>query len=158
MSWTCDGTRDCLREQATLPSAAVEHIAGCALCQDIIGMVSFDPSVPPESASSVPDMAQLLADTQSRLANERGVVAWLRSRPNTLQIAIGFIATILPAVGILALARRVDLGSYPTWRLVAFILALAFSAVVALRMMLAPLYRFTASGREAWTLVAAFGV
>jgi hypothetical protein len=74
-----------------------------------------------------PDLADLFGSVQAQIAEERGAVAWLRSRPTVLRalLAVGCVA--LPALATMFASLRPDIAMYPMGRM-----ALALSAMSAL--------------------------
>ncbi len=142
MTWTCDRTRHSLRRQEDLPAEAIEHLAGCALCQELAELAPD--AIAPESRAepgSALDVAHLLAATQERLSTETGILAWLRCRSTGQQWMLGMLLALLPVILQWFFARRGDFGDYPLPRLLLLIVAyLAVIAVLA-RSILAPLYQ-----------------
>ena len=86
MNWTCDETRRHLLRQDELSAAALEHLARCAVCQE---MMELPPAIELDSGSNANagalDFASLLSQTQLQLSQERGLLAGLRSRRTPLR-------------------------------------------------------------------------
>ena len=138
MNWTCNDTRHSMLRELELPEEAIEHLAICELCQQVSDVATVASQVNEEQPL---DLEQLLSSTQYQLSREHGVVAWLRSRPLSLQFALGLCATFVPVGLQLVLARRADIVEFPLPRLLVF--AIAYSMVIAYAAMtlLTPLYR-----------------
>jgi len=140
MNWTCDETRRHLLRQDNLSEAALEHLAQCAVCQEMMGLPT---DIEHESGSNAGeiDIAGLLSQTELQLSRERGLLAWLRSRKTPVRIALGVSVALIPAAAQLAFSRRRDLGDYPLpWLLLAVVVYLAI-VVFATKSVLAPLFR-----------------
>ncbi len=154
MNWTCDETRRSLLRQDNLSEAALEHLAHCAVCQE---MMDLPTAIELESGSNANadtiDVAALLSQTELQLSRERGLLAWLRSRQTPLRLAFGVGVALIPAAAQLAFSRRHDLGDYPLPRLLLAVVIFLVIVVVATRTLLSPLYRPKSS--RALTLAAA---
>jgi hypothetical protein len=142
MNWTCDETRRHLLRQDNLSEAALEHLAQCAVCQE---MMNLPTAIELESGSNADvgaiDVAGLLSQTQRQVSRERGLLAWLRSRKTPLRFALGLSIALIPAAAQLAFSRRHDLGEYPLpWLLLAVVMYLAI-VVFATKSVLSPLFR-----------------
>lgn len=151
MNWTCNDTRHAMVRRLELPDAAIEHLASCELCQQVsdIATVTADADAP------ALDVDQLLASTRQELTHERGVLGWVRSRPLWLQLGLGLVAALVPVGLQLVLARRADLGEFPTARLLVFVVAYGIAIAFATITLLSPLYRTRTRG-HGW-LAAALG-
>lgn len=159
MNWTCNETRHHLLRQNELSAAALEHLARCVVCQE---MVTLPACIELESGSNANvgalDMASLLSQTQRVFSQERGLLAWLRSRRTPLRIALGVSVALVPAAAQLAISHRVDLSDYPLPRL---LLAAALYLVVvdfATKTLLAPLYRPKSSWVVRWATLISFSL
>ena len=159
MNWTCDETRRHLLRQESLSEAALEHLAQCAVCQEMMELptaIELEPSTS-ESVGAI-DVATLLSQTQLQLSRERGLLAWLRSRKTPVRVALGVSVALLPAAAQLAFSRRRDLGDYPLpWLLLAVAVYLAI-VVFATKSVLAPLFRPKSSLALASTAALAFSL
>src|ERR1700690_4239152 len=142
MNWTCDETRRHLLRQDNLSEAALEHLAHCAVCQE---MMDLPTAIELESGSNANsgalDVSSLLSQTQLQLSRERGLLAWLRSRQTPLRIALAVSVALIPAGTQLAFSRRGDLGDYPLPRLLLAVVMYLAIVVFATRTLLSPLYR-----------------
>jgi len=159
MNWTCDETRRHLLRQDKLSEAALEHLAQCAVCQEMMELPSAI-DLESRSGSSVAaiDVATLLSQTQLRISRERGLLAWLRSRKTPVRLALGVSVALIPAAAQLAFAPRRDLGDYPlTWLLLAVVVYLAI-VVLATKRVLAPLFRPKSSLALASVAAVAFSL
>ena len=111
MNWTCDETRRHLLRQDELSQAALEHLARCAVCQEMMDLTTASEL---DSGSNTNtgaiDVASLLSQTQLQLSQERGLFPWLRSRKTPLRLTLGVSVALVPAVAQLVFARRVDWG------------------------------------------------
>jgi hypothetical protein len=149
MNWTCDETRRHLLRPNELSEAALEHVAQCAVCQEMMELSTAIELDSGSSANAVAiDVPSLFGQTQLQLTREQGPLAWLRSRRTPLRIVLGVSVALVPAVVQLAFARRIDLGDYPLPRL---LLAAALYLVIvdfATKSLLSPLYR----PRSSWAL------
>jgi hypothetical protein len=149
MNWTCDETRRHLLRQDELSEVALEHVAQCAVCQEMMELSTAIELDSGSSANAVAiDVTSLFGQTQLQLSRERGLLAWLRSRRTPLRIVLGVSVALVPAVAQLAFARRIDLVDYPLPRL---LLAAALYLVIvdfATKTLFSPLYR----PRSSWAL------
>jgi hypothetical protein len=139
MNWTCTDTRRSMLRQLDLPDEAIEHLSSCELCQqvsDIATVAATSNCVEPSL-----DVERLLASTQQELAQERGALAWLRSRPLSLQLALGLGAALVPVGLQWVFARRGDLSEFPAARMLAFVVAYGIAIAYATIALLTPLYR-----------------
>ena len=152
MNWTCDETRRHLLRQDELSEAALEHLAHCAVCQE---MMDLPTAIELESGSNANsgalDVASLLSQTQLQLSRERGLLAWLRSRQTPLRAALAVSVALIPAAAQLAFSRRHDLGDYPLSRLLLAVVIYLAIVVFATRTLLSPLYR----PKSSWALGSA---
>jgi hypothetical protein len=152
MNWTCDETRRQLLRQDELSEAALEHLAQCAVCQEMMDLRS---AIELDSGSSanagILNIARLLSQTQLQLSQERGLLAWLRSRKTPLRLASGVSVALIPAAAQLAFSRRYDLGDYPLPRLLLAVALYLFVVVFATKTLLSPLYR----PKSSWALRSA---
>ncbi len=157
MNWTCDETRRHLLRQDELSEAALEHLAQCAVCQEMIELPAANEleSVSNANAGAI-DVASLLSQTQLQLSRERGLLAWLRSRQTPLRLALAVSVALLPAAAQLAFSRRHDLGDYPLPRLVLAVVMYLAIVVFATRTLLTPLYRPKSSRALASAAALAF--
>jgi hypothetical protein len=159
MNWTCDETRRHLLRQDELSEAALEHLAHCAVCQEMMDLPS---AIELESGSNANagamDVASLLSQTQLQLSRERGLLAWLRSRQTPLRLALAVSVALLPAAAQLAFSRRHDLGDYPLPRLLLAVGMYLAIAILATRTLLSPLYRPRSSGALASAAALAFSL
>ena len=158
MTWTCDRTRHSLRRQAELPVEAIEHLARCALCQELTDLAPEARGSLTHAEPSVLDMAQLLAATQQRLASERGAWAWLRSRSTSERWALGMVFALLPVMLQWFVARRADFGEYPLPRLSMLVAAYVVVIACAARSLLAPLHQPKAGWQNAVMAGLAFAL
>jgi hypothetical protein len=142
MTWTCDETRRHLLRQDDLSEAALEHLAQCAVCQEMMELPTAIELAPSTSESvGALDVATLLSQTQLQLSRERGLLAWLRSRKTPVRVALGVSVALLPPAAQLVFSRRRDLGDYPLpWLLLAVAVYLAI-VVFATKCVLTPLFR-----------------
>lgn len=92
------------------------------------------------AASSTPDPAQLFSGLEGQLEAERGVGAWLRSRPTMQRVGLA-LAAIATAIVLGLLKRRVDFPVYPKLRLALELAAPLLLIGLALRAWLRPLHK-----------------
>jgi len=159
MNWTCDETRRHLLRQDDLSEAALEHLAQCAVCQE---MMDLPTAIELESGSKANadaiDVASLMSQTQLQLSRERGLLAWLRSRQTPLRLALAVGVALLPAAAQLAFSLRYDLGDYPLPRLLLAVVMYFAVVVFATRTLLSPLYRPKSSRALRLAAALAFGL
>lgn len=147
MNWTCDETRRHLLRQQELSESALEHLTQCAVCQEMIDLPSAIELDSGSNAGAL-DIGSLLSQAQLQLSQERGLLAWLRSRKTPLRIALGVGVALVPAAAQLALSRRTDLGDYPLSRLMLTAALYVLIVDFAAKTLLSPLYR----PRSRWAL------
>ena len=153
----CAEFRAALVSQGDSPQLAA-HAAACPECaHSLIALAATVSRV--EGSQIEPELSDsALRTVQGALTRERGARAWLRSR--TTRWRTGFvIGCALVFVGLFAvLEPRVDIHSYPLWRLalIALVYALAIAALV--RSALLPLHRLPARGRDRLLLGIALGL
>jgi hypothetical protein len=157
MTWSCDATRTRLFRQMTLPAEAMEHIAQCALCQDMASVLPSTTFDEHEAPASI-DVAAAYVQTRHRIGRERGVSAWLRSRGHAQQLTLGIALAVAPALIVSFVAHRADLRVYPTWRLGVFVAGLLFASLLTLQALLRPLYVPRSRTSEGVSSVLAFGL
>ncbi len=152
MNWTCDETRRHLLRQDKLSQAALEHLAHCAVCQE---MMDLHTAIELDSSSNANagaiDVVSLLSQSQLQLSRERGLLAWLRSRKTPLRLALGVSVALIPAAAQLAFFRRGDLGDYPLPRLLLVLVIYVVMLAFATKTLLSPLYR----PKSSWALRSA---
>jgi len=159
MNWTCDETRRHLLRQDDLSEAALEHLAQCAVCQEMMDLptaIALDPSLSANIGAI--DVAHLLSQTQLQLSRERGLLAWLRSRRTPLRLAFAVTVALLPAAAQLGFSRRHDLGDYPLPRLLLAVVMYLAIVVFATKSLLFPLYRPKSSRALTLSAVLALGL
>jgi hypothetical protein len=135
MAWSCDDTRRALRHSTEFPVESLEHLATCNICQE---MTELAADVSPSVSSSVD--AEMIK-TRARLDEERGFVAWLRSRSSRVRSIGAGVFALTPVILQLIFARRSDFSSYPVTWFIAFALAYFALVVWAGFVALSPLYR-----------------
>lgn len=86
-------------------------------------------------------MADLFGSVQQQIAGERGVVAWLRSRPTSLRalLALGLVAML--AIGTALRWLRPDMAVYPTGRMAMVLASIALLTAIGIGLVLRPLQR-----------------
>lgn len=142
MNWTCDDTRRRLSSAGEWSDAALEHLTACAVCREMADSVSAVEQQGESRPALEPlVLSKLLTRTERAIADERGLLAWLRSRSSAQRRLFGFCVALAPALAQLALARRCDLGSYPFPRLLLVFGLYAGALVLAERTILFPLHR-----------------
>lgn len=122
----CERLRDCLLAGHAPTPALDKHAAECERCAELL---SGDAELGKMLGAGVEDPAQasdvsaLFAGLEVQLDQERGVRAFLRSRPTSLRVMLMLV--VICAIGALHLGRllRADAAVYPGGRL-AFELAL----------------------------------
>jgi hypothetical protein len=91
----------------------------------------MSPSQPAPDADAPPDLEQLLARTEQTIAQDRGLLGWLRSRPTSFRRTVG-VCVVLSVPLALAVSRpRADLGLHPPVELISLV-SLQALLVVAL--------------------------
>lgn len=149
MTWTCEQTRRHLQHQEIMSEAAMDHLARCPVCQEMTGLPAVDePDSGATSNGGSLDISRLLDETQRQIQREKGVLAWLRSRPTSVQLGLGLGTALIPALAQLILARREDWGDYPLPRLLATATAYMLAVILGAKVLVSPLYR----PRSVWAL------
>ena len=85
------------------------------------------------------NLEKLHAELQGKLAQERGLAAWLRSRPTPVRAMLASFALCVIVVGTMALWLRPDFDVYPAGRMQAVLLSIAGLIVLELVLVLWPL-------------------
>jgi hypothetical protein len=88
-----------------------------------------------------PDLDELFALVEQRLAEERGVRAWLRSRSTAVRIALSLASLALLAAPMALAWARPDLAVYPVFRLGLGMLVIIALLALQLLLVLRPLSR-----------------
>lgn len=156
MTRICDATSHQLHRGEPLSEAGLQHLAQCTLCQDIAEIVAADSPNSSEVPAQSYDVAELLQRTESVLAEERGILPWLRSRSLHLQLALAGGSGLVSVALQLALAPRSDLTIYPMPRLALLVAAHVIAFALAAKAFLHPLYRPKSARWEAVIASVAF--
>jgi hypothetical protein len=124
------------------------HAACCPQCAHSLAALAAALGEGETNATDARDIDDASRATERALARERGIRAWLRSRPTRWRA--GFVLAIAALFVTLfsAASPRVDLGVYPSWRiaLCAAVYALALGALVWRALL--PLHRLPAAGHD----------
>lgn len=127
-SVNCVDVREARLRGAELPPEAAEHAQACPICS----------AAADDGIGAPPGLDELFRGVEARLASEKGVIAWARSRSTTtrLLIAAGSMAVLvaLSAVGI----PRTRFAPIPVERIVVVLGALSVLAAMLLRVGLRP--------------------
>lgn len=159
MTSTCSETRRQLRGTEILSDGALEHLAQCSLCQDMVALLSTAADAPmAHTAHHAETLPNLLRQTEQRIATERGILSWLRSRPTAIRIGMGASLMLIPAALQLAFLPRSDLALYPLPRLLLASGAGVLAAAYGTQLLLRPLYRASAIRPTGITTVIAFAL
>ena len=147
MIWSCEKTRDALLHGAMPSGAAVdEHVASCPGCAALlekggaIGHTLARASAPDGKPDGPASLDELFHAVESDLARERGLVAWMRSRPTPARIALGLALPLTMVLLHLALSRRADFFVYPIGRMLAELGLYSALAWAAARQLLRPVH------------------
>jgi len=140
MTWTCQETRRHWAQDDELPNSALEHLAICPICQEIVELASVVEQGDRRGADTEGTaIADLLSGMQRDLQKERGMFAWLRSCSTPLRVAMSMCIVLVPAGAQLAFARRADLSEFPLPFLLIALAAYMMTAAFATKTLLAPL-------------------
>lgn len=101
----------------------------------------MSPSQPAPDADALPDLEQLLARTEQAIAQERGPLGWLRSRPTSFRRTLGVCVALCVPLALAALRPRADLGLHPALTLVSLVLLQALLVVALVSSKLSSLAR-----------------
>jgi hypothetical protein len=88
-----------------------------------------------------PDLADLFASVQTDIARERGLVAWLRSCPTALRMAMAYGCVVALCVATALGWLRPDIQVYPMGRMVMGLATMALLIAVGVGLVLRPLQR-----------------
>lgn len=140
-----------------IPSGATvdEHLNGCAQCAELFGnAVPLGCRLADAMPRSSPDLAAQLLASESLIARERGVRAFLRSRPTRMRWVLSLALPAAILVGELSRKRipLSDLGASRSFLALLLLGVLAWIALSALRPL--PLERVAARRRSLFALVA----
>jgi hypothetical protein len=115
----CAEVREALRRDERLSSEETSaHIAQCPACAALLEDgaalgrklgAALEPTPPPPPE----ELERLLGAVHGRVAAERGMVAWLRSRSTPMRVVIAIGAVVALCISQLV-KPRVDFGVYPT--------------------------------------------
>jgi hypothetical protein len=89
----------------------------------------MSPSQPAPDVDAQPDLEQLLASTEQAIAQERGLFAWLRSRPTSFRRTVGVCVALSVPLALAVLRPRADLGLHPALTLGSLVLLQALLVV-----------------------------
>jgi len=150
---SCESVRDALLSGAPLSDGEIAHTADCEQCGAlVVGDAAVGRALAGDRAPIEPD-PRLWAELDARLEHERGVRAWLRSRPTPTRVALAMAAFAL--VTLLGFRRvRGDWSSVSKLEVALLVAAFALSALFGVRGALPLLGASPARERRA-TLVAA---
>jgi len=152
----CQAIRDALAKGEALSDSQARHAEGCETCSDLLGAdAELARGVVGVPAPAAEDLGPLLAAVERRIDQERGPVAWLRSRPTPLRHVLGALLPLAIVAWILIAKRRPDLAVYPAPRLLLTVLVYAGLLGAVVRSTLAPLQERALAARTRWLLVAA---
>jgi hypothetical protein len=128
-----------------------EHLAGCPGCRELLAehaLLGSGLSAARDSADVTPPG---FAELERVLASEKGLRAWLRSRPTLVRAAISVWSLLLVLTFFVLTRRRADWELYPALRLNLLFALFGLGAFVAIDFALrGPLRR----GRTLYALVA----
>ncbi|HEX3772856.1 MAG TPA: hypothetical protein VHV51_00260 [Polyangiaceae bacterium] len=115
----CAEIREALLRGEAEPSAEIEaHLASCTHCRELFAKeAELGRSL--ASASSLPlTLADdSFAQIETRVAEESGLRAWLRSRPSKIRFLLAALSVLAAVIVGAVLHPRRDLGDYPEARL-----------------------------------------
>jgi uncharacterized membrane protein YidH (DUF202 family) len=125
------------------------HLASCPECDAWLAgswapeaLASLEACSGGESTEQAAEVAIRSDELRARLREERGPVAWLRSRATKERYVLAFGVAVLAAAVQWHVARRVDLASYPVGAMVitlgGYLVGIAYAARVALRSLAEP--------------------
>jgi predicted anti-sigma-YlaC factor YlaD len=150
----CAEIRDALLARETPSGPSVEeHLATCPGCRELLadhaelgkGLAS---ARDPETEG--PEFSAL----ERRLTKERGLRAWLRSRPTIVRVAASIWCLLLVLTFFVLAARRVDWELYPALRLNLIFAGFALGAFVTIELSLRGPLRYDRKLHTALALVA----
>jgi len=139
----CVEIRDRLLAGELPEGAAFEaHLEGCAACRELVSKDARLGRSLASAASSVETGPELLDQVEKSLSDERGLRAWLRSRPTSVRLALSVWLVLLILTVFVLTRRRVDFALYPELRrdllFALFGLGVFFAALRALTGVLRP--------------------
>ncbi|MEM9193737.1 MAG: hypothetical protein AAGF12_31470, partial [Myxococcota bacterium] len=108
-----------------------------------------------EEEGKAPDLGAMLAEIKGKVDKERGVLAWLRSRPTWLRGLIAVSVLALYPILDVVLRPRPDLEVYPAERLWMTFAALGLVGFAVALSSLRPLHRPPLPKALRWSLLAA---
>lgn len=156
MTASCEHVRAALLSSAgdaslEAPDVA-SHLASCDACRELatdggrlgraLGALAVDAGRTGAGVDAGPttaELEQLFAGVQADVARERGPMAMLRSRSQTLRVVAVAALIVLEALLVVGLVPRSDLGIYPLLRHAAFVALLGGMALLAAWQSLRPL-------------------
>jgi hypothetical protein len=144
-SVNCVDVREARLRGAELSPEATEHARACPVCS----------AAADEDGGATSELEELFQGVQAKVANEKGVMAWARSRSTTtrLLVAASSVAALvaLSAVGI----PRTRFAPIPVERFVVVFGALAVLAAILLRVGLRPAHAPAPPDRSILVAIAA---
>jgi hypothetical protein len=158
----CQKTIDALRQKGPIDDPELlRHAQQCEPCaalladQAQLGLALMDA----ERLDVGPDLAALRSRLDAGLQAERGVRAWLSSRPTTLRYSLAVASVLLLPLAVLVGTPRPDLSVYPLLRLGGTMVVYAGVALWLSLAALAPAQRpLPSSGRRLTFLALAAAV
>lgn len=144
---TCKDLRDALQAGREPSPPMLEHAGECEPCAELLfDGASLGKQLGSEAANDPSEqaLAQLLSGLKSELSHERGLKAWLRSRPSALRAALLF--GVIGSIGLLHVGRllRPDAAVYPAGRLGLELCVLGLIAIASVVVGLRPYFKTNA--------------
>jgi hypothetical protein len=164
MSWTCDDTNRAAKGGAALPDQALAHVSTCELCQELtlLGSASTEPDASPASDTAEPGASRDLdvswAVLEQSIAQERGLLAWLRHRSTAQRTAAALVVALAPAATQVVFALRADIGQYPAPRFIALAILQVLVIGGVVKAQLLPLYVRQVNWQRLLMLAVGLGV
>jgi len=134
------------------------HLDRCAACRELtgdggaLGRALGTPGAG-DAGSGGLDLDAMFSELETRVAEERGPGAWLRSRPTGLRLVLAVAIAAGAAAGLGLLLPGRDLAALGMARAGASVAILAVVAVAAIAMALWPLHHSAPGPRAATTLI-----
>lgn len=145
-----------ISERASTELAA--HVASCPACAHSLAELAA--ALPGVELDGTDEHAasELLPIVQRALARERGLGAWLRSRPTASRVGASLVAAALLVLAVATLAPRIDLAVYPLGRIALFAAIYAFALAALVRRALAPMQQASSTAVERGLLAVGLGL
>ena len=133
----CAEIRDSLLAQKVPSGSSVEeHLASCPACREVLA----ERAALGKGLAAARDPAELaapeFAELERALGREKGLRAWLRSRPTLVRTALSIWSLLIVLTFIVLTRRRPDWELYPALRMNLLFALFAFGAFTAIELAL----------------------